>query len=112
MSEPEPRARPVPLREAKVFGFDQAPDVPCDGMRGYLLQEGVVRINLVHHSVIPGTHDPAAKVTGRLICSIPALLRLHESLGRMIDDMEHDGLVQRIDTSADQLSAPRQGDGE
>ncbi len=65
----------------------------ADGIANMSLIDGVVRIDLVNVTSIQKDKDPDIQLAGRLAFSLPALIRTHDQLTKMIDKMVADGIL-------------------
>jgi hypothetical protein len=71
----------------------------ADGIANMNLIDGVVRMDLVHITQFEKDKTNVTPV-GTIAMSLPALLRTHDQLGKMIDKMVEDGILTRNDSQA------------
>lgn len=67
----------------------------ADGISNMTLIDGIVRIDLVNVISVEKGKEPDIEPTGRLALSLPALLRMHDQLTKIIDKMVADGILTR-----------------
>jgi hypothetical protein len=67
----------------------------ADGIANMTLIDGVIRIDLVNVTSVEKDKDPNIQLTGRVALSLPALIRTHDQLTKMIDKMVADGILTR-----------------
>ncbi|NTW51041.1 MAG: hypothetical protein HGB22_00430 [Chlorobiaceae bacterium] len=68
----------------------------ADGIANMILVDGVVRVDLVNITQIEEGNTNVRPV-GTLAFSVPALIRTHDQLTKMIDKMVEDGILTRND---------------
>jgi len=67
----------------------------ADGIENMTLIDGIICIGLVNLISIDKDKDPDIQLAGRLAFSLPALIRTHDQLTKMIDKMVADGILTR-----------------
>ncbi|HWR01876.1 MAG TPA: hypothetical protein VN371_08400 [Chlorobaculum sp.] len=71
----------------------------ADGIANMILVDGVVRVDLVNITQIENEKSNVRPV-GTIAFSIPALIRTHEQLGKIIEKMVEDGILTKNDPQA------------
>lgn len=71
----------------------------ADGIANMNLIDGVVRMDLIHITQFEKDKTNVTPVA-TVALSLPALLRTHDQLGKMIDKMVEDGILTRNDAQA------------
>lgn len=66
----------------------------ADGVANAALIDGVVRLDLMSLTQIEN-EKAQARTVGSLAVSLPALLRIHEQLGRVVEDMVKQGVLTK-----------------
>lgn len=69
-------------------------NIYADGIANMTLIDGVVRVDLVRIAQIENEKTNVQPV-GSLALSVPALLRTHDQLTKMIDKMVEDGILTK-----------------
>jgi len=67
----------------------------ADGIANMILVDGVVRLDLVNVTSVEKDKEPNIQPIGRLALSLPALIRTHDQLSKMIDKMVQDGILTK-----------------
>jgi hypothetical protein len=67
----------------------------ADGIANMTLIDGVIRIDLVNIASREKDKEPDIEPVARLALSLPALLRTHDQLTRIIDKMVADGILTK-----------------
>ncbi|MCF8383602.1 MAG: hypothetical protein K9G39_08445 [Chlorobium sp.] len=67
----------------------------ADGIANMTLIDGVIRIDLVNVISVEKGKEPDIQPVGRLALSMPALIRTHDQLTKMIDKMVADGILTK-----------------
>lgn len=67
----------------------------ADGIANMTLIDGVIRIDLVNIASREKDKEPDIEQVARLALSLPALLRTHDQLTRIIDKMVADGILTK-----------------
>lgn len=81
--------------ETLSLGENNMQTIYADGIANMTLIDGVIRIDLVNVSSIEKDKDPNIQLSGRLALSLPALIRTHDQLTKMIDKMVADGILTK-----------------
>jgi hypothetical protein len=72
----------------------------ADGIANMSLIDGVIRIDLVNITQVDKEQTNVSSI-GTLAMSVPALLRTHDQLSKMINKMVEDGILTRNEPAAD-----------
>lgn len=81
----------------RVVSRDAVPEIYIDGFQGMTLRGGVAKLNLFSDvQVFLAKEGILRQIVARLTMSVPVLIAFHETLGRMISDMERDGAIKRV----------------
>ncbi|ACF11346.1 conserved hypothetical protein [Chlorobaculum parvum NCIB 8327] len=67
----------------------------ADGIANMLLVDGVVRVDLVNVTSVEKDKEPNVRPNATLAMSLPALIRVHDQFGKMIDKMVSDGILTK-----------------
>ena len=67
----------------------------ADGIANMTLIDGVIRIDLVNVISVEQGKEPDIQPVGRRALSLPALIRTHDQLTKMIDKMVADGILTK-----------------
>lgn len=67
----------------------------ADGIANMLLVDGVVRVDLVNVTSVEKDKEPNVRSNATLAMSLPALIRVHDQFGKMIDKMVSDGILTK-----------------
>jgi hypothetical protein len=67
----------------------------ADGIANMLLVDGVVRVDLVNVTSVEQGKEPNVRSVATVALSLPALIRTHDQLGKMIDKMVQDGILTK-----------------
>lgn len=66
-----------------------------DGIGNVAIQGTFARLELTHLEKLPATGEtPVFQVGERLVMGIDTLLRLHQALGQVVQQMEQKGMIQ------------------
>ncbi|NTU93541.1 MAG: hypothetical protein HGB29_04970 [Chlorobiaceae bacterium] len=68
----------------------------ADGIANMSLIDGVIRIDLINITQVDKEKTNVAQV-GTIAMSVPALLRTHDQLSKMINKMVDDGILTKND---------------
>ncbi|MCE1274802.1 MAG: hypothetical protein HGB01_04325 [Chlorobiaceae bacterium] len=71
----------------------------ADGIANMSLIDGVIRIDLINITQVDQEKTNVSSV-GTLAMSVPALLRTHDQLSKMINKMVDDGILTKNDQPA------------
>jgi hypothetical protein len=71
----------------------------ADGIANMILVDGVVRVDLVNITQIEKDTSNVRPV-GTLAFSVPALIRTHDQLGKIIEKMVEDGILTKNEPQA------------
>lgn len=72
-----------------------------DGIGNIAVQGTFARLELTQLEKLPAAGEtPAFQVSERLVMGIDTLLRLHQALGQIVQQMEQKGIIQQKDGSA------------
>jgi hypothetical protein len=71
----------------------------ADGIANMILVDGVVRVDLVNITQIEN-NETNVRTVGAIALSVPALLRTHDQLGKIIEKMVEDGILTKNDPQA------------
>ena len=66
----------------------------ADGVANVALIDGVVRFDLMSLTQVEN-EKAQARTVGSLAVSLPALLRIHEQIGRVVEDMVKKGVLTK-----------------
>ena len=73
----------------------------ADGVANVTLIDGVVRLNLVSLTQVEKDQQKAqVQPVATLAVSLPGLLRMHEQVGKVIDELLKQGVLTKKDGSA------------
>ncbi|HHE32777.1 MAG TPA: hypothetical protein ENL07_09210 [Chlorobaculum parvum] len=67
----------------------------ADGIANMILVDGVVRVDLMNVTSVEQGKEPNTRPVGTLALSLPALIRIHDQFGKMIDKMVADGILTK-----------------
>ncbi|AOS83818.1 hypothetical protein BIU88_06435 [Chlorobaculum limnaeum] len=67
----------------------------ADGIANMILVDGVVRFDLVNVTSVEKDKEPNVRPNATLALSLPALIRIQDQLGKMIDKMVQDGILTK-----------------
>ena len=83
-----------------------------DGIGNVAVQGTFARLELTQLERLPASGEtPVFQVSERLVMGIDTLLRLHQALGQIVQQMEQKGIIQQRDgtaSSSKEKSAPKQ----
>ena len=80
-------------------------NIYADGIANIAMTDGVLRMDLVVLKQVNKENAETKTVAG-LALSVPALLRIHEQLGKVIDGMVEQGLLTKRDSNEAIKNAP------
>lgn len=67
----------------------------ADGIANMILVDGVVRVDLMNVTSVEQGKEPNTRPVRTLALSLPALIRIHDQFGKMIDKMVSDGILTK-----------------
>lgn len=67
----------------------------ADGIANMILVDGVVRVDLMNVTSVEQGKEPNVRPNSTLALSLPALIRIHDQFGKMIDKMVQDGILTK-----------------
>jgi hypothetical protein len=69
-----------------------------DGLGNVAVQAALARIELTQLTSLPAEgKQPEFAVTGRLVMSIETFLKMHQSFGEVVKQLESKGLIRKTD---------------
>ena len=85
------------LSEPDLVGAIEAPDIYIEGYQGSMVHNGVIKINAYVMAFDPASEQMKRRVVARLTMPMPSMIQIHDALGRLIEQLEKDGLIQRVE---------------
>lgn len=92
---------------APLVDNPDAPEIFVDGYRGVSMRGGIVKFNFFTSRLSADLSKGEDVLACRLAMTIPTVASVYEALGRLLDDMEKDGLIRREGTK----TAEKNGNG-
>ncbi len=77
-----------------------APEIYVDGYRGAALRGGVIKFNFFTSILSADLSEGEDVLACRLAMQVSTVASVHEAFGKLLDDMEKDGLIRREETKA------------
>ncbi len=87
-------------RSTPLVGNPDAPEIYVDGYRGAAMRGGVVKFNFFSSILSADLSEGEDVLTCRLAMQVATVASIHEAFGKLLDDMEKDGLIRREETKA------------
>ena len=75
-----------------------APEIFVDGYSGVSIRAGVIKFNFFTSRLKPDLSKGEDVLACRLAMATPTVASVHQALGRLLDDMEKDGIIRREQT--------------
>jgi hypothetical protein len=89
-----------PVDDKHLEELLSSPEIYADGYQGVSIANGVAKLNFYTNAFDPSTGKISKVAAVRLACSVTVLVGIHEALGRLVRDLEKQGVVQRSDVKA------------
>ncbi len=67
-----------------------------DGYQGVMYRGGMIKFNLYSDALDMARNKAIRRIVERLTMSLPTLLAVHDAMGRMIDDLRKDGIIEAL----------------
>lgn len=84
-----------------LVGSTEAPELFIDGYHGVAIQKGVAKLNLYSIAFDADTNHHERRVVLRLAVPLGTLVGMHEALGDLINNLEREGFLKRVEGAPD-----------
>lgn len=83
------------VSDPPLVGATEAPDVYIEGYQGTMVYNGVVKVNAYVLAMNPASEQTSRKVVARLTMPLASMISIHDAFGKLIEDLEKDGVITR-----------------
>lgn len=90
------QGRTVADVDVPVVYQEGVPEIYIDGFQGVIVKGGIAKLNLFSDIQNPASDEMERRIVAHLTMPVVVLGAVHDALGRLISNMERDGLVQLV----------------